>query len=180
MASSAPTPVALGQNQAAMTGQNNPLTTMLCPMSQRGTKTGTHNAATTPKIAVPKIANRPTNKGFSFTVSSANTPSSKSDLRMVAPFIGLSTGLVSYTFEQFGDFVDQDTFDIFYGDFLSENVGWLTRASAGLNVSVGPRFLFSLEGRYNWARAKMDGDYYDFGRIDLDGFQLIGGLAVRF
>ena len=100
--------------------------------------------------------------------------------RMVAPFIGLSTGLVSYTFEQFGDFVDQDTFDIFYGDFLSENVGWLTRASAGMNVSVGPRFLFSLEGRYNWARAKMDGDYYDFGRIDLDGFQLIGGLAVRF
>ena len=98
----------------------------------------------------------------------------------VAPFVGVSTGLVSYSFEQYGDFVDQDTFDIFYGDFLSENVGWLTRASAGLNISVGPRFLFSLEGRYNWAKARMDGDYYDFGQIDLDGFQLIGGLAVRF
>lgn len=100
--------------------------------------------------------------------------------RTVSPFFGGSVGLVAYDFEQFGDFIDYDTFDIFYDDFYSEGQAFLARASAGLNISVGPQFLFSVEGRYNWAHANMDGDYFGFDPIDLDGFQLIGGLAVRF
>lgn len=100
--------------------------------------------------------------------------------RTVSPYIGGSVGLVAYDFEQFGDFIDYDTFDIFYDDFFSEGEAFLARATTGVNVSVGPQFLFSVEGRYSWAQAAMGGDYFDFAPIDLDGFQLIGGLAVRF
>ena len=100
--------------------------------------------------------------------------------RTMVPFIGGSIGIVSYDFEQFGDFIDYDTFDVFYDDFFSGGETFLARASAGLNISVGPQFLFSVEGRYNWAEANMGGDYFGFEPIDLDGFQVIGGLAVRF
>jgi hypothetical protein len=100
--------------------------------------------------------------------------------RTFTPFIGGSIGLVSYDFEQFGEFIDYDTLDIFYDDFISDGEAFLARASAGLNISVGPQFLFSVEGRYNWADAKMEGDYFGFDPIDLDGFQVLGGLAVRF
>lgn len=100
--------------------------------------------------------------------------------RTVTPFIGGSIGLVSYDFEQFGDFIDYETLDIFYDDFVSDGGAFLARASAGLNISIGPQFLFSVEGRYNRAHANMDGDYFGFDPIDLGGFQVLGGLAVRF
>lgn len=100
--------------------------------------------------------------------------------RTLVPFIGGSVGFVSYDFEQYGDFIDFDTLDVFYDEFLSEGEAFLARASAGLNVSVGPQFLFTVEGRYSWADATMAGDYIGFDPIDLSGFQVIGGLAVRF
>ena len=100
--------------------------------------------------------------------------------RTVSPFVGGSVGLVSYDFEQFGDFIDYDTLDIFYDDFASQGEAFLARASAGLNISISPQFLFSVEGRYNWAQAHMEGDYFGFDPIDLDGLQILGGLAVRF
>lgn len=100
--------------------------------------------------------------------------------RRVAPFVGGSFGVVAYDFDQYGDFVDYETLDIFYSEFNSGAEAFLARASGGVNVSLGPQFLFSLEGRYSWADADMVGDYGQFGPIDLDGFQLIGGLAVRF
>ncbi len=100
--------------------------------------------------------------------------------RTVTPFIGGSIGLVSYDFEQIGEFIDYESLDIFYDDFVSDGEAFLARASAGLNISISPQFLFSLEGRYNWADANMDGDYFGFDPINLDGFQVLGGLAVRF
>jgi len=100
--------------------------------------------------------------------------------RTLTPFFGGSIGLVSYDFEQIGEFIDYESLDIFYDDFVSEGEAFLARASAGLNISISPQFLFSLEGRYNWADANMDGDYFGFDPINLDGFQVLGGLAVRF
>ena len=100
--------------------------------------------------------------------------------RTLTPFFSGSIGLVSYDFEQIGEFIDYESLDIFYDDFVSEGEAFLARASAGLNISISPQFLFSLEGRYNWADANMDGDYFGFDPINLDGFQVLGGLAVRF
>lgn len=98
----------------------------------------------------------------------------------VVPFVGAGVGFVSYRFEQTGEFVDEDTFDIYYDELTTSQSALLARASAGLNVSLGRQFLLTGAARYNWARAPVRDDYSGFGDIDLDGLQLVGGLSVRF
>lgn len=100
--------------------------------------------------------------------------------RSLAPFVGGGVGFVSHSLRQYGDFVDFETLEIFTDDFESEGRSFLARASAGVNISLGQQFLFTLEGRYGWSSADLDGDFIGFEPIDLDGAQLIGGIAVRF
>lgn len=100
--------------------------------------------------------------------------------RSVTPFVGGSVGGLAYDLRQYGDFVDFETLEIFTDDFHSSGSGFLARASAGVNVSLGQQFFFSLEGRYGWASADLEGDFVGFAPIDLDGAQLVGGIAVRF
>jgi len=97
-----------------------------------------------------------------------------------APFVRGGVGTVSYTFEQYGDFVDYETLEIFTDTFRSRDNGLLMRLGAGVEITVGNQFLLSVESRYSWADAKMAGDFRNFDRIDLNGLQLIGGLGVRF
>jgi hypothetical protein len=51
---------------------------------------------------------------------------------------------------------------------------------AGVDVSLTPRFVLTGEGRYTYAKAKMDEDFIDFDKIDLSGFAITAGLAIRF
>lgn len=97
-----------------------------------------------------------------------------------SPYVGGGIGLVSYRFEQVGDFVDSQDFGIFYDDLLSEGEAPLVRALAGLNFSLGKQFLFTAEARYGWASAELSRDFSEFSRMDLDGLQLVGGIGVRF
>jgi hypothetical protein len=100
--------------------------------------------------------------------------------RTVAPFIGGGVGFIAYNFDQYGDFVDFETNDIFYDTFNSSGEAFLARATAGVNISVSNQIVFTMEGRYGWSKGAMGGDYQGFDQIDLDGLQLIGGIAVRF
>ena len=101
--------------------------------------------------------------------------------RRVVPFVGAGLGVVRYQFVQDGEFIDFTTFDIYDATVRSESSAFLMRASGGVNVSLGKQFVFSAEGRYNWADDEpIPGDFRDFNRIDLDGLQLIAGIAVRF
>ncbi|MGY8778128.1 MAG: hypothetical protein ACKVIN_08395 [Longimicrobiales bacterium] len=100
----------------------------------------------------------------------------------ISPFIGAGVGVISYDLRLHGDFVDYETYDIFYDTLSldSEGDAFLARASAGFNISFSNQFLFTIEGRYGWSDGDLDGDFIGFEQIDLDGLQLIGGLAVRF
>jgi hypothetical protein len=100
--------------------------------------------------------------------------------RTISPFIGAGVGLISYDLRQQGDFVDYETYDVFFDTFDSDDDAFLARASAGFNISLSNQFLFTVEGRYGWSDGDLDGDFIGFEQIDLDGLQLIGGLAVRF
>jgi len=100
--------------------------------------------------------------------------------RTVSPYVGGGIGFVSYRFEQTGEFVDEETFDIFYDSLVSTGEGFLGRAVAGMDISLGKQFLFTVEGRYTWASSEVSGGYSGFDRIDLDGLQVIGGLGIRF
>ena len=97
-----------------------------------------------------------------------------------SPFIGAGGGRVHFSFKQAGDFVDYETYDIFPDTFRSEGNGGIFHVLAGAEYSLNPSFFITGEGRYSWAEAQMDQDYYRFDPIDLSGFRTTVGLAVRF
>lgn len=98
----------------------------------------------------------------------------------MAPYVGAGGGLLWYKFRQDGDWVDEETLDIFTATFESYGQTPTGHVFGGLDFTVAPRVLVNLEGRYLWANAEMDRDFVDFDSIDLAGFQLTAGLGLRF
>jgi hypothetical protein len=98
----------------------------------------------------------------------------------LAPWIGAGAGAMVYGFDQSGDFVDYETLDIFTRSFESDGTAPTAHVAGGLDLSLGPHLLATGEGRYQWARADMSRDFKDFDPIDLSGFQITLGVAVRF
>jgi hypothetical protein len=97
-----------------------------------------------------------------------------------APWVAGGAGWMVYRFDQSGDFVDYETLDIFTKDYRSHGSGPTAHAAAGADVSLGRHLLASGEARYQWARADMSRDFDGFDPIDLSGFEVTVGLAVRF
>jgi hypothetical protein len=98
----------------------------------------------------------------------------------VVPYLGVGAGLMIYSFTQEGEFVDFETLDIYEDRFESSGTAPVAQASAGLDISVTPRFGLTTEGRYSWASAKMNRDFVGFDRIDLSGLSVTAGISVRF
>jgi len=97
-----------------------------------------------------------------------------------APYVGGGGGAMWYRLRQEGSFVDFDTLDVF--DARLESDGWAPtlHGFAGTEISLSPRFAVSVEGRYQWAHADLSADYAGFDRIDLSGFSLTTGIAIRY
>jgi hypothetical protein len=55
----------------------------------------------------------------------------------------------------------------------------MLNAGAGAEWWLKPYLGINAEGRYAWSTAKLERDF-DFDHIDLRGFQVTTGLAVRF
>ena len=96
-----------------------------------------------------------------------------------APYLGGGAGVMWYSFEQEGDFVDFQTLDIFFDHFESDGTTPVFHVRGGIDVSLGPRWLLTGDARYEWASAEMSRDFVDFDEIDLAGFQATLGIAVR-
>ncbi len=96
-----------------------------------------------------------------------------------APFVGAGAGIIWYRFEQTGDFVDIATLDIL--NFTLESNGWArtAHAFAGVDISISPRFLWTLEGRYALGRDRT-GLSFDYDNLNLSGFQATIGVSARF
>src|SRR4029453_6825362 len=73
-----------------------------------------------------------------------------------APYVSVGAGAMYYSFQQKGDFVDFQTLDVFNSTL--ESSGWapMGRGSAGLEYTLGPYLALTGEGRYVWAKAKLD------------------------
>jgi hypothetical protein len=97
----------------------------------------------------------------------------------LAPYVGAGVGLAAYRFAQTGDFVDFETLDIFYDDYVSDGWAPLVRGLAGLSVSLGKQFELSGEARYALSSADMGADFAGY-RLGLNGLQAVFGIAVRF
>jgi len=97
-----------------------------------------------------------------------------------AMYVGAGGGLMWYWFGQQGDFVDAETQEIFSGDLVSS--GWTptAHALAGVDFSLGAHLALTTEGRYGWAKARMDEQFEKFRPIDLSGYAATVGLSIRF
>ena len=97
----------------------------------------------------------------------------------LAPFVGGGVGFMWYEFEQEGEFVDYETLDIFYDYFSSSNGSLLGYVTAGLDYSLGLRWILTAEARYSWASADMGQSFIGFDKIDLNGLRAAFGFSVR-
>lgn len=104
--------------------------------------------------------------------------------RDMAPYLGLGGGWVWSRFEQEGDFVDErgePPFPIFTDRLRSTDAAPAFHVLGGVDVSLGPRFVLTGEGRYSWASAELDPSVFrGFGDLDLSGFQATVGMSVRW
>ncbi|WP_420632459.1 hypothetical protein [Candidatus Palauibacter sp.] len=96
-----------------------------------------------------------------------------------APFVGAGVGWVWYEFEQDGEFVDYETLDIFVDRFTSRDGSALAYATAGVDYSLGLRWILTAEARYSWASANMGDDFVGFDPIDLTGLRAALGFSLR-
>ncbi len=96
------------------------------------------------------------------------------------PYVGVAGGVVSYRFEQYGEFVDYETYDIFRDNFLSEGRAPTVHLIGGMDFSVSRHFCLVGEARYGLASAPLDSDFVGFPDLDLAGFQVTGGITLRF
>jgi len=105
----------------------------------------------------------------------------------VSPYVGIGPDLVYYKYEEFGDFIDfgDPGLSISADDFVSEGARPGFHVTGGLRVRVGHDFSILGEGRYQWAKATLGGDFraqpgQDALRLDMSGFSAVVGLSIRF
>jgi hypothetical protein len=98
----------------------------------------------------------------------------------VLPYFGAGGGIMWYRLEQFGDFVDFETFDIFSDTIEDSGNTGMVHVFGGLEWWIAGHFGVTAEGKYLWASPKLDNGFSDFDNINLRGFQVTLGLATRF
>jgi len=96
-----------------------------------------------------------------------------------ATYVGLGAGLMRYDFRQAGDFVDFNTLNIGYDEYVSKAWTPVLHALAGIEMSLGRVVMVTGEARYTWAKGPMSRDFEGFNRIDLSGISVAAGLAIR-
>ena len=96
------------------------------------------------------------------------------------PYVGAAGGVVSYRFMQYGEFVDYETYDIFEDVLLSEGRAPTIHLIGGMDFSVNRHFLLVGEARYAFGSAPLDRDFVGYPDLDLAGFQVTGGITLRF
>jgi hypothetical protein len=98
----------------------------------------------------------------------------------LVPYVGVGAGAMFYRFIQEGDFVDYETLDVFHGRFLSDGWTMTEHVRGGVDYSLSPRFVFTTDARFTYARAPLSKDFDGFHRLDLSGLSTTAGLSVRF
>jgi hypothetical protein len=98
----------------------------------------------------------------------------------IVPFIEGGGGLLDYTFEQNGDFVDSTTLEIFPAYMKSS--GWTLTGylGGGADIYLLKNIFLTLDLRYSFASDDLDQDFVGFDDIDLGGLRITAGIYWHF
>ena len=98
----------------------------------------------------------------------------------LTPFVGGGGGIMWHRFHQSGEFVDSETLDVFFDEFVTSGWAPTAHAMAGADYALTSRIALTGDARYTWAKADMSEDFARFDRIDLSGLAATAGIAFRF
>jgi Outer membrane protein beta-barrel domain len=105
----------------------------------------------------------------------------------IAPYLAAGPDLFYWKYEEYGDFIDflDPELAIYSDHFTSDGVAFGAHVAGGLRYYVNRDFAVVVEGRYQFAKADMGGDFSPtepglVNRIDLGGTSVTVGLHVRF
>ena len=105
--------------------------------------------------------------------------------RAFNPFVGIAGGMVWYSFEQWGEWVDYETYEIFQEDFRSEERAPTVHLFTGMDISIGKRLMLTGEARYGFAKGPFEvhhngySDFIGFPKLDLSGLKVSFGVGMR-
>lgn len=112
--------------------------------------------------------------GFVFHLTAPGAP--------IRPYVGIGGGLYFWQLSEEGDFIDENSprLDIFSARLESDGVTPGYFGLAGIEVPVGRTVSLFGEGRWTEADDELSGDFEDFGKIDLSGLEISGGISWNF
>ncbi|MBN1907691.1 MAG: outer membrane beta-barrel protein [Deltaproteobacteria bacterium] len=96
------------------------------------------------------------------------------------PYLSAGAGILSYKFEQTGDFIDYETMEIFPAVLKSSDNVWVTYLGCGADYNIYKSLYLTLDFRYSWADDHLDRDFTGFDPIDLNGIRLTTGIQWHF
>jgi len=98
----------------------------------------------------------------------------------VIPYLGAGVGIYSWRLREAGDFIDfANGNSIFSAANVDSGTAFGYFFLAGLEIPVTRHLALLVDGRYTKSHDTLGGDFKDFGRIDLSGGQVVGGLAFH-
>ena len=96
------------------------------------------------------------------------------------PWVGGGGGVMHFSFKQTGDWVNQQTLDVFSDTFNSEGWAPMAYGQAGADFRLTTRLALTGDVRYHYARGNLNGTFEGFDKIDLAGASATLGLTVRY
>jgi hypothetical protein len=100
--------------------------------------------------------------------------------RTTTPYIGAGAGVVAYTLNQDGEFIDFRDNSIFASYVESSGTALTVHGLGGVDHWLTPRFGLNAEIRYTRGGATPGGGFRTHDRIDLGGVQATFGITARW
>jgi opacity protein-like surface antigen len=98
----------------------------------------------------------------------------------VIPYLGAGIGVYGWRLREGGDFIDfSNNNTIFSGASRESGAAPGYFFMAGLEFPVSRHVALLVDGRYTVAHANLNGEFAGFGRLDLSGGQVVGGVAFH-
>jgi hypothetical protein len=100
----------------------------------------------------------------------------------VAPYVGIGGGFLYWRLEESGDFIDfgSDDLPIIFASYRASGWTYEGFGFVGLDIALGYRWSFFVEGRYRVADDELADDFSGFGTIDLSGTEITAGFSWNF